>query len=135
MNRDRFIDGYLAAYNAKDFESLEGFYTDDVIFENYGGGYRQGRATVLAFLKSIHAKVQSKMTPQLVLVDGGEIALLGEDEITARIDVPDLPAGAMNAGDVVIVRIFALYTTQDNMISHVRFAGWPPVARAAREES
>lgn len=123
MDRSTF-DRYIAAYNTGDLESIGEFYTDDIVFENFGD--RHEGADVLGFMGQLHSVITDRFEPGTVLVDGDGIAMEADSVITALRDLPDLPAGPMLQG-TYRCRMFVFYTTRDERISHIRVAGWQPL--------
>jgi hypothetical protein len=93
-------------------------------------GLRARRAGKEAFdfLEGLHHAMADHLEPVTLLVDGDRIALEAEGRITALMDLPNLPAGALKKDQTVRVRMFAFYDTAGPLITHVRVAGWPPVA-------
>jgi hypothetical protein len=122
MDRRRFLQ-YIEAYNSGDCGALLPFYTADVVFENFG--LRHEGAAAHQFLLRLRAGLQDKLKPLHVLIDRDTIAMEAEAEIHALVDLPQLPVGAMRAGEQCTVRMFAFYATDGDRIRHVRIAGWP----------
>jgi hypothetical protein len=125
MQLDEFLR-YIDDYNALDAERLFRHYRSDLVFENFGN--RRAGAEAFAFLKGLHEVVADRLEPLNILVDGSRIAMEANGTITALRDLPDLPAGALRKGERVVVRMFAFYDTSGPLITHIRVAGWPPVA-------
>lgn len=124
MERSEF-EAYMTAYNENDLERIFSWYAPDIIFENFGG-YQKGE-DVLVFLRQLHEMVSSTFTIRQLLVDGDHLAMEADCEIEAKIDLPQLPAGPMRAGEKNVCRIFGFYKTKGKKIIHIKVAGWPPV--------
>jgi SnoaL-like domain len=122
MQKSTFID-YLDAYNAGDMDRAFSFYDPEIIFENFGR-HQQGKAAT-DFLRSLHGVISDRMNPRYILIDGDNIALEADCIITAHMDLPELPVGAMRKGEQMNVRTFAFYKTRGDHILHIRVAGWP----------
>lgn len=123
MLREEFL-AYLEDYNRGDPALLADHFTEDLIFENYGG--RHEGPDALAFLAGLMELLHTRLVPETILVDGAQIGLFGHMEITARVDHVNPAVGAMKKGDRLRARLFAFYDTVGSKISHVRIAGWPP---------
>ena len=124
MTRDEFLR-YIDDYNSLDADRLFRHYHPDLTFASFGIS-RVG-PEAFGFLKGLHKVVADELKPVSILVDGDRIAMEADDTITALIDLPDLPAGAMRKGERSQVRMFAFYETKGSLITHVRVAGWPGV--------
>ena len=126
MDRATF-DRYLESYNRGDLEACSEFYADDIVFENFGG--HQEGPEVLAFLRQLHEWIDDTMVPRTVIVDGDHIAMECDTELVAKMDLPNLPIGAMVEGERAVARTFVFYDTDGDTIKHIRIAGWPPAAQ------
>ncbi len=123
MDRSTF-DRYITTYNTGDLDALSSFYTDDVIFENFGD--RHEGADVLVFMAQLDSVTKVTFDPIKVLIDGDEVAMEANGTIVAHQDLPDLPAGAMYKG-TYLCRMFVFYTALGDQFSHIRVAGWQPI--------
>lgn len=122
MQKATFLE-YLAAYNAGNMDRALSYFDDDIIFENFGR--HQRGAAVGEFLRGLHHVISDRMQPRTIVIEGDNIALEADSEITAHVDLPDLPVGAMRKGETASMRMFAFYQTKGERILHVRVAGWP----------
>ena len=124
MNKATFLE-YIDTYNSGDVDRVLSYYDDDIIFENFGR--HQRGAAVGEFLSGLHHVIRDRMLPRTLVMEGDTIALEADSEITALIDLPDLPIGAMRKGEQGRVRMFVFYQTKGDQFVHIRIAGWPLV--------
>ena len=128
MTRDEFLR-YIDDYNSLDADRLFRHYDSNLTFASFGISRVGDQA--FGFLKGLHKVVADELKPINILIDGDRIAMEADDTITALMDLPDLPAGAMRKGERSQVRMFAFYEARGSLITHVRVAGWPGVPLAA----
>jgi hypothetical protein len=124
MNKTTFLE-YIDAYNSGDVDRVLSYYDADIVFENFGR--HQRGAAVGEFLRGLHHVIRDFMVPRTIVMEGDMIALEADSEITAFIDLPQLPIGAMTKGEKGRVRMFVFYQTKGDRFSHIRIAGWPIV--------
>ena len=117
MNQATFMR-YIDAYNNGDLNVVASYYSDDVVLETFG--VRHNGADAMRFLEQLHRGVKDHITPTKISIDGDDIVAELETQITALVDLPDLPAGAMRAGEQRTVRMRATYKTKGDKICEVR---------------
>ena len=128
-----WFEAYLDAFNRADFPAFGAYYADDV---NFHGQAAQlvGREAVLAF----YHKVRSYLHERVELIgfvgapDGCRIAAELHTTLLALRDWPDMPTGAMRAGDTRMRVSFAMYDIADGQFTRIRTARFsPPGGQAA----
>lgn len=123
MDRAHFLD-YLDAYNRGDFDRVATFYAPDYVFESFGVR-RQGEE-LKTFLYQLHQTVRDRLHPLHFHFEGDTIVLDAEAEITALRDAPELPVGAMRAGESRRVPMQVRYRTRGDQFIHVVVAAAAP---------
>jgi len=128
-----WFEAYLAAFNRADFPAFGAFYSDDIDFHGQAAQL-VGREAVLAF----YDKVRSYLHERVELIgfvgapDGSRIAAELHTTLVALRDWPDMPTGAMRAGDTRMRVSFAMYDIADGCFTRIRTARFsPPEAQAA----
>ena len=128
-----WFEAYLDAFNRADFPAFGAYYADDI---NFHGQAAQlvGREAVLAF----YHKVRSYLHERIELIgvvgapDGSRIAAELHTTLLALRDWPDMPTGAMRAGDTRMRVSFAMYDIADGQFTRIRTARFsPPGGQAA----
>lgn len=111
-----FFERYYQAYNSEDPEQLAAFYHEDVVLVSAQGEQR-GRDAVLDTYRFITGSFRDRMTPENILVDGGQGAVEIRDEFEARQDVDDFLGASFKKGDTFTLRLCAVYTVEDERIT------------------
>jgi steroid delta-isomerase-like uncharacterized protein len=114
------IQKYLAAYNARDVDSLLATITDDVVFENLtnqGEATRtEGRAAFEALARQSAKAFASRRQSVVELVVGGDrVALLVDYEATIATDLPN----GWKAGQTIRLRGSSFFRLRDGLIARV----------------
>ena len=120
MNRDEFLI-YIEAYN-KDKSRLGRFYSPDMIFEN--PAFTLSGPKLIEFFHSLHGVLEDRIEPVTVVCEGGRIAMFGHHIVHALKDAK-LPIGALRAGDMKTIGLFAFYETAGDLITRIRLSFWP----------
>ena len=116
MDLDTFR-AYLDAYNAADWEAVGGYYTADIRFESFGNTYVGPE--VIEFLKRLHSGVRDTLAIRRLSQDGDGISLESEAVLHALVDLPQLPAGPMRAGETRTMTMFVDYVTRGDQICSI----------------
>ena len=128
-----WFEDYLAAFNRADFPAFGDYYAPDIIF--HGQAARLiGRDAVLAFYHEVHSHLQERieLLGFVGAPDGSRIAAELHTTLLALRDWPDMPTGAMRAGDARMRVSFAMYDIADGRFTRIRTARFsPPHGQAA----
>ncbi len=123
MSLRTWFDGYITAFNARDFEGFGAYYADDVQFHGQAAQLA-GRAAVLAFYRMVQARLDERLT--VLTFAGseplGRIAAEVRTVLVAREDWPDMPTGAMRRGERRESVNFILYDIADGRFTRIRSA-------------
>ena len=68
---------------------MDDFYTEDLTLD-YQTLSIKGKTAVLDYFKDYFNGVKEKLTPLQIFIDGDNIAVEISDELTAKVDIPDL---------------------------------------------
>jgi hypothetical protein len=120
MDLDTFR-AYLDAYNAGDWTAVGAYYTSDIRFESFGNTYVGPE--VLEFLKRLHSGVRDQLTIRTLSQDGNRISLESEAVLHALVDLPQLPAGPMRAGETRTMPMNVDYVTRGDQICTIIVRG------------
>ena len=127
-----WFEAYLAAFNRADFPAFGAYYADDIDFHGQAAQL-VGREAVLAF----YHKVRSYLNERVELIgfigapDGNRIAAELHTTLLALRDWPDMPTGAMRAGDTRMRVSFAMYDIAGGHFTRIRTARFSPAERQA----
>jgi hypothetical protein len=108
---------YLDAYNAGDWAAVGAFYTSDIRFESFGHTYVGPE--VIEFLHRLHSGVRDQLTIRTLSQHGNRISLESEAVLHALVDLPQLPAGPMRAGETRTMPMFVDYVTRGEQICSI----------------
>jgi predicted SnoaL-like aldol condensation-catalyzing enzyme len=117
---------YIRDFNSGDDKGLiEKYFTTDTQMIS-GSGVRNGHKGMNEFLAAAHDGVREIIRPQAVMWD--------KDHIFAEIDMdfiaskarPDFIFGALQPGDILTVKFFALYTVVNGKIKTLKTMTWKP---------
>ncbi|MXO66593.1 nuclear transport factor 2 family protein [Altericroceibacterium endophyticum] len=120
--RDWF-ETYLAAFNRGDSEEFGAYYADQVVFQGQAAQV-VGRDAVIRFYDEVRQYLEERVE-LLSFVgagDGQHIFAELRTNLRAVKDWPDMPTGAMAAGDERWSVNFALYDIEDQRFTRVRTA-------------
>jgi hypothetical protein len=127
-----WFEAYLDAFNRADFPVFGDYYADDIVFHGQAAQLA-GRAAVLGF----YHKVRTYLHERIELLsfvgapDGSRIAAELHTTLLALRDWPDMPTGAIRAGDSRMRVSFAMYDIVNGRFSRIRTAGFSPPREAA----
>ena len=122
-----WFETYLAAFNRADFPAFGAYYADDILFHGQAAQL-VGREAVLAF----YHKVRTYLHERIELIsfvgapDGSRIAAELHTTLLALRDWPDMPTGAMRAGDMRMRVSFAMYDIAEDRFTRIRTARFSP---------
>ena len=118
---------YEALFNTGDDEALvERFFAPDCRMVS-GGGVREGRDGLRAFLAWAHDGVREVMRPQRVLSEAGILFAEVDMDFHATKERADFPFGHMFPGDLVTVKFFVTYTLDEaGQVLELKSMTWPP---------
>ena len=125
MTEDEFR-GYVAAFNANDFDGFGRFYADDVVFELGGRKRIDGRENILAFYREVKARITEVVEPLDVIVTPTRIAMYCRTTFDTFEDWPDFEIWPTKAGDRRVVETIAFYEVADDRFTHIRGARFKP---------
>ncbi len=123
-----WFDAYLAAFNRADFAAFGAYYADDVLFHGQAAQL-VGRDAVLGFYRTVRAYLDERvdLLSFVGAPDGSRIAAELRTTLVAHSDWPDMPTGAMRAGDERQSVNFAMYDIVDGRFTRVRTARFSPL--------
>lgn len=114
-----WFEGYLAAFNSKNYPGFSAYYAEDVKF--YGqAATLVGRQAVVDFYTGVHKRLDEKV--ELIDLVGNDRLLAAEIRTTlvAREDWPDFPTGALKAGDKRGIIGFVFYNIENGRFTRIR---------------
>lgn len=116
-----WLEAYIAAFNAADFDGFGAFYDDDVEFHGQAAQVT-GRDAVLAFYRAARARLDERV--DLLSFVGSPTACAAEilTTIRAREPWPDFPTGALAAGETRASIAFAFYDIAAGRFTRIRTA-------------
>jgi hypothetical protein len=131
MSLRPWFEAYLDAFNRNDFAGFGAYYAPDVVFMGQAAQVT-GREAVLAFYRTVKARLDEtlELLTFVGAADGARIAAEVRTRLVAREDWPDMPTGAMRAGDRRESVNFILYDIADARFTRVRSARFGPRAGA-----
>ncbi len=113
---------YYETFNTCDLEALEDFYTEDLTLD-YQTITIKGRKAILDYFKDYFNAVKEKITPLQIFIDGDNIAVEISDELTAKVDIPDLMGTPVKANESIVVKFGAFYDARGDKICRIRLYG------------
>ena len=131
MSLRPWFEAYLDAFNRNDFAGFGAYSAPDVVFVGQAAQVT-GREAVLAFYGTVKARLDEtlELLTFVGAADGTRIAAEVRTRLVAREDWPDMPTGAMRAGDRRESVSFILYDIADARFTRVRSARFGPRAGA-----
>lgn len=127
-----WFENYLAAFNRADFAAFGSYYADDVVFHGQAAQLT-GREAVLDFYRKVrdHLDERVELLGFVGAPDGSRIAAELRTNLIALRDWPEMPTGAMRAGDMRQRVVFAMYDVADSRFTRIRTARFSPPENAA----
>jgi len=118
-----WFETYLAAFNRADFAAFGSYYADDVVFHGQAAQLI-GRDSVLDFYREVRGYLDERvdLLGFVGAPDGSRIAAELRTTLIALRDWPDMPTGAMRAGDTRQRVSFAMYDIADGRFARIRTA-------------
>lgn len=116
-----WFEGYLTAFNGKDYSGFSAYYADDIKFHGQAATL-VGRQAVVDFYTDVHKRLDEKV--ELIDLVGNDRLLAAEIRTTlvAREDWPDFPTGALKAGDRRGIIGFVFYNVENGRFTRIRSA-------------
>lgn len=138
MNRDDY-NRYLAAFNARDYDSVADFYAEPMKMDFFGVSLRS-RDDLKRFYGFLHSYVKESVTVRNFAASDTLTAVDGIVRLEAFRDLSSdtlLANGCgafhpMKAGDIVELRQFIFYTISDGRIVQTECAMLPPEQSVVR---
>lgn len=127
-----WFEAYLAAFNRGDSAGYGAYYADDVKFAGQAATLT-GRDAVLTFYKGVreHLHETVELLTFVGSADGANILAELRTTLVAHKDWPDMPTGAMVAGDKRQSINFAMYDIVDGRFTRIRSARFSPQKKEA----
>lgn len=116
-----WFEGYLAAFNACDYDGFGAYYADDVAFHGQAARL-DGRDAVVRFYREVHGRLDERID---LLGFAGSPSLAAAEirtTLVAREDWPDFPTGALAKGDRRQSNNFAFYDITGGLFTRIRSA-------------
>ncbi len=127
-----WFEAYLAAFNRADFPGFGAYYADVVVFQGQAAQL-VGRDAVLDFYRKVRGFLDERV--DLITFVGapgiGRIAVEIRTTLVAHRDWPDMPTGAMQAGDRRASIAFVVYDIADGRFTRIRSARFSAAEPAA----
>ena len=122
-----WFEAYLAAFNRGDSAGYGAYYADDVKFHGQAATL-VGRDAVLTFYKGVrdHLHETVELLTFVGSATGANILAELRTTLVAHKDWPDMPTGAMVAGDRRQSVNFAMYDIVDGRVTRIRSARFSP---------
>ena len=116
-----WFEGYLAAFNACDYDAFGAYYADDVSFHGQAAKL-SGRDAVVRFYREVHGRLDESI--DLLAYVGSPSLAAAEIKTTlvAREDWPDFPTGALAKGECRQSINFAFYDIGNGFFTRIRSA-------------
>ncbi len=120
MENKSLIEAYYKDFNASNSgEVLSAYYSDDIIFE-YQDAKVSGKAAVISYLDEAWQAVKETLTPLNIVVDGDKAAVEVDDEMEAKVDLPEFFGQSLKAGESISAKFSIFYDIRDGKICHIR---------------
>jgi hypothetical protein len=101
--------GYIAEFNAANFDALARYYADDVVFSFNGGLTLYGRDAIVEFYRPFRKAVDETVDVRFLMVNDEHVAVEMATEFRAREDYANFTRGPLKAGDTVRSTSFVHY--------------------------
>jgi ketosteroid isomerase-like protein len=120
MDNKSLIEAYYKDFNASNSgEVLSAYYSDDVIFE-YQDVKISGKSAVISYLDEAWQAVRETLKSFNIIVDGDKVAVEVDDEIEAKIDLPEFLGQPLKAGESINAKFSIFYDIRNGKICHIR---------------
>ncbi len=123
-----WFDGYVTAFNARDYEGFGAYYSPQVDFRGQAAALT-GRHAIIDFYGKIHQQVDETVE---VLAFVGSPTMMAAELLTTLVskgDWPAFPNGPMHEGERRQSRNFAFYDIEDGLFTRIRTANFWRSAR------
>lgn len=125
MTPDRFLNGYIAAFNRQDLDTVTSFYREDMVLR-LGARRIEGRAQIAAWYRSVFERVRETLAVSWLVIDAHGLAAEVPTRFEALADWPDFIAGPLKRGDSIEITSFVHYRIAPcGLFSEVRTARSP----------
>jgi ketosteroid isomerase-like protein len=128
---ERRLHTYMAAFNASDYDTLGGFYADDVVLVIGNGTELRGVQAIVDFYRDVKTSTRRTIKILRTFPSRDGIAAELESEFLALEDVPDFTSGPMRKGDRLYINSFVVYDVKDGRYSRIRSAVFKRIWRRA----
>jgi len=131
MTPEARFRAYIQAFNATDWEALQGYYAPDVRLVIGNGTELNGRAAIVDFYGQV--KRQTRRTIEIVqcFADGQTLAAEIESEFLAIENAPDFAVRPMAKGDRYYLNSFVFYDFEGEQYTRIRAATFRREYRSA----
>lgn len=121
---------YIETFNSgDDRKMLDMFWVDDLqIYSARGNSYglqAKSKEEFLKFLKGVHDGVREIIRVQTLVQNEDNLFAEIDMDFHALKDRPDYPFGNLKTGDIITVKMFALYFLRGDKIAMLKLASWP----------
>jgi hypothetical protein len=122
-----WFEAYLAAFNRADEAGFGAYYADDVQFFGQAAQVT-GRQAVLDFYRNVRKYLHERVDLLTFVGDPAQTHMLAvlRTSLVAHTDWPDMPTGALKAGDTRESVNFVMYDISDGRFTRVRSARFSP---------
>lgn len=122
---------YVETFNTgDDKEMLDRFWVDDLVVLSGQGEdaapLASGKDNFLNFFNWVHDGVREIMRVQTLIQEEDKIFAEIDFDFHASKERPDYPIGHLKQGELVTVKMFALYFLRGDKIEKLKLATWPP---------
>jgi len=114
-----FMEGYYQAYNSGDPDRLAPYYHQEVLLVSAQGELR-GREAILDTYRYITERLEDRMTPQHMVVEGDRAAVEILDQFRALVPVADFLGQDRAAGDRFQLQLCGVYRREQGVLTEVR---------------
>lgn len=119
---ERHLAAYIDAFNRSDYDTLTGYYSDDVRLVIGNGTELVGKQAIVDFYRVVKSQTRRTIRILQCLPGDGVIAAEFESEFLAVEDAPDFTSGPMAKGDRLYINTFAFYDVEDGLFTRIRAA-------------
>ncbi|TKD50906.1 nuclear transport factor 2 family protein [Sphingomonas baiyangensis] len=113
---------YMAAFNARDYDALAGYYAEDIVLVIGNGTELRGRRAIVEFYAAVNGATTRTIEIVEALSDGILLSAELRSEFLAVADAPDFTSGPMRKGDRLAINSFAFYDLAGDRYARIRAA-------------
>lgn len=122
MTPEARFRAYIQAFNATDWEALQGYYAPDVRLVIGNGTELNGRAAIVDFYGQVKQQTRRMIEIVQCFADGQTLAAEIESEFLAIEDAPDFAVRPMAKGDRYYLNSFVFYDFEGEQYTRIRAA-------------